>query len=150
MFRKRMAVAALSALSLLAACGRSGGTNTNTSGNIDPLKGLQTTTAPGTKRVDAVTWAVYRDVNSVDPIFAFDYPENTAVSLMCESLLRQSPSGEVGPNEVDELSSPPGAAGRRRRGARRPRAREINWFVLSRRGRCRTVPPAKQTGACRV
>ncbi len=97
MFRKRTAVAALSALSLLAACGRSGGASTNTKGNIDPLKGLQTTTAAGTKPVDAVTWAVYRDVNSVDPIFAFDYPENTAVSLMCESLLRQSPSGEVGP-----------------------------------------------------
>ena len=105
MFRKRTAIAALSALSLLAACGRSGGSNANTSGNIDPLKGLQTTTAPGTKPVSAVTWAVYRDVNSLDPIFAFDYPENTAVSLMCESLLRQSPSGEVGPG-LATLSAP--------------------------------------------
>ncbi len=103
MFRKRMAVAALSALSLLAACGRTGGASTK--GNIDPLKGLQTTTAPGTKPVSDVTWAVYRDVNSVDPIFAFDYPENTAVSLMCESLLRQSPTGEVGPG-LATLSSP--------------------------------------------
>ena len=42
-------------------------------------------------------WAVYRDVNSLDPIFAFDYPENTAMSLLCESLLRQAPDGAIGP-----------------------------------------------------
>ena len=63
----------------------------------NPLKGLVTTTAPGSKHVSSVTWAVYRDVNSLDPIFAFDYPENTAVSLLCESLLRQAPDGAVGP-----------------------------------------------------
>ncbi len=44
-----------------------------------------------------MTWAVYRDVDSLDPIFAFDYPENTAISLMCESLLRQAPDGSIGP-----------------------------------------------------
>ncbi len=54
-------------------------------------------TTPGTKPVSSVTWAVYRDVNSLDPIYAFDYPENTAVSLMCESLLKQSPDGAIGP-----------------------------------------------------
>ena len=44
-----------------------------------------------------MTWAVYRDVNSLDPIYAFDYPENTADSLMCESLLRQAPDGSLQP-----------------------------------------------------
>ncbi|MEA2613742.1 MAG: peptide/nickel transport system substrate-binding protein, partial [Chloroflexota bacterium] len=98
MHRRRITAvvaAALSAVSLLAACGRSAGGDTT--GNINPLKGLVSTTAPGKKPVSSVTWAVYRDVNSLDPIFAFDYPENTAVSLLCESLLRQSPSGAIGP-----------------------------------------------------
>jgi peptide/nickel transport system substrate-binding protein len=98
MHRRRItaiAAAALSAISLLAACGRSA--NSDNSGNINPLKGLVETTAPGKKPVTSVTWAVYRDVNSLDPIFAFDYPENTAVSLLCESLLRQSPSGAIVP-----------------------------------------------------
>jgi peptide/nickel transport system substrate-binding protein len=45
--------------------------------------------------VPSVTWAVYRDVNSLDPAFAFDYPENTAISLMCESLLQQQPNGNI-------------------------------------------------------
>ena len=44
-----------------------------------------------------MTWAVYRDVNSLDPAYAFDYPENTAISLMCESLLRQQPDGSLTP-----------------------------------------------------
>src|SRR3954470_7435280 len=105
--RIRTAVAALSAVSaiaLMTACGRSAG-NPSPSENANPLKGLVTTTTPGTKPVSSATWAVYRDVNSLDPIFAFDYPENTAVSLLCESLLRQSPDGAVGPG-LATLSSP--------------------------------------------
>src|SRR3954454_14437660 len=108
MVRTRMAVTAIAALSVvgvLAACGRSAGDAKSTDGNINPLKGLVTTTAPGTKQVSSVTWAVYRDVNSLAPIFAFDYPENTAVSLLCESLLRQAPDGAVGPG-LATLSAP--------------------------------------------
>ena len=56
-----------------------------------PTAGLVDTTPPGSKQVSSVTWAVYRDVQSLDPMFAFDYPENTAISLMCESLLLLSP-----------------------------------------------------------
>jgi peptide/nickel transport system substrate-binding protein len=51
----------------------------------------------GTKTVPSVVWAVYREVNSLDPISAFDYPENTADSLMCESLLQQAPDGSLQP-----------------------------------------------------
>ena len=92
-----VAVAATAAALALAACGRSVNSNGNSAGNLSPTKNLVTTTTPGTKPVSSVTWAVYRDVNSLDPIFAFDYPENTAVSLMCESLLKQAPDGSIGP-----------------------------------------------------
>jgi peptide/nickel transport system substrate-binding protein len=90
-----LAVVAASAL-LASACGRSINANT-AAGSVSPTKGLVTTTTAGTKPVPSVTWAVYRDVNSLDPIFAFDYPENTAISLMCESLLRQRPDGSIVP-----------------------------------------------------
>src|SRR5712691_12427960 len=79
----------------ISACGRSAGSPA--AGNVSATKGLVTTTPAGTAAVSSVTWAVYRDVNSLDPIYAFDYPENTAVSLMCESLLRQSPAASIGP-----------------------------------------------------
>jgi peptide/nickel transport system substrate-binding protein len=94
-----VAVAATTAALALAACGRSApgtGGNGGTSGTISPTKGLVVSTTPGTKPVSSVTWAVYRDVNSLDPIFAFDYPENTALALMCESLLKQAPDGKIG------------------------------------------------------
>jgi peptide/nickel transport system substrate-binding protein len=88
------AVALMAAIPLAAtACGRSATSN----GNTSPGNRLVTMTKPGTSRVGSLTWAVYRDVNSLDPIYAFDYPENTADSLMCESLLRQTPDGAVAP-----------------------------------------------------
>jgi peptide/nickel transport system substrate-binding protein len=91
------AVVAACAL-LAAACGRSAGSaGSSAAGNISPTKGLVAATAAGTKTVPSMVWAVYRDVNSLDPIYAFDYPENTADSLMCESLLRQAPDGSLQP-----------------------------------------------------
>ncbi len=105
--RRRMwtAVAVAAAFALVAsACGRSAGGNA-ASGNISATKGLVTTTPAGTKTVPSITWAVYRDVNSLDPIFAFDYPENTAISLMCESLLLQAPDGSLKPG-LATISNP--------------------------------------------
>jgi len=100
-----IAVAAACALTA-AACGRSAGTaGSSGSGNVSPTKGLVTTTTAGAKTVPSVVWAVYRDVNSLDPIFAFDYPENTADSLMCESLLRQAPDGSLQPG-LATIASP--------------------------------------------
>ncbi|HEX6930873.1 MAG TPA: ABC transporter substrate-binding protein [Streptosporangiaceae bacterium] len=99
--RAAMSVAAAATATALAiaACGKSApgtGGNGGSQGTISPTKGLVVSTKPGTKPVSSVTWAVYRDVNSLDPIYAFDYPENTAVSLMCESLLKQAPDGAIG------------------------------------------------------
>src|SRR3984957_3364182 len=105
--RTSATVAALAACALLGGgCGRaapgtggsSGSANgSGDSGQISPTKGLVISTPAGTSSVASVTWAVYRPVNSLDPIFAFDYPENTAISLMCESLLLQEPNGSVQP-----------------------------------------------------
>ena len=123
--RTSATVAALAACALLAAgCGRAapgtGGGSGNVSGGsgqVSPTKGLVISTPAGTSSVASVTWAVYRPVNSLDPIFAFDYPENTAISLMCESLLLQEPNGSVEPGlatvfnagaDADGLHAPAG------------------------------------------
>ena len=97
--RSRWVVAAVIAACALtaAACGRPASSTGPSSGNVSPTKGLVAATPAGIKTVPSVTWAVYRDVNSLDPIYAFDYPENTADSLMCESLLRQAPDGSLQP-----------------------------------------------------
>jgi len=90
--------AVAAALVLIAtACGRSVTNTTPNPGASSAVANLVTTSPAGTKPVSSIVWAVYRDVNSLDPIKAFDYPENTADSLMCESLLRQAPNGSIGP-----------------------------------------------------
>jgi peptide/nickel transport system substrate-binding protein len=99
--RALLALPVLLGISLLAsACGRSAGSagpGSSAPGTISPTAGLVLTTPPGTKQVPSVTWAVYRDVETLDPMSAFDYPENTAISLMCESLLLQAPNGSLQP-----------------------------------------------------
>ena len=85
-----MAMAAIIGLLVTACAGRTTGTS---SGGQE----LAVTTKAGTKPVDKIVWAVYRDVNSLDPIYAFDYPENTTDSLLYESLLRQGADGTIGP-----------------------------------------------------
>jgi peptide/nickel transport system substrate-binding protein len=101
------AVVAACAL-MAAACGRSANSaGSSSAGNISPTKGLVTGTQAGTKTVPSMVWAVYRDVNSLDPIYAFDYPENTADSLMCESLLRQAPDGSLQPGLASVASPSP-------------------------------------------
>jgi peptide/nickel transport system substrate-binding protein len=87
------AIAAVGVFGLLAAA--CGGRTTGTPTTTGPQ--LSVTTKAGTKPVDKIVWAVYRDVNSLDPIYAFDYPENTTDSLLYESLLRQAPDGTIGP-----------------------------------------------------
>ena len=42
-----------------------------------------------------LVWGVYRETNSLDPIFAFDFPENTVLFTMCEAVLRQQPDGSI-------------------------------------------------------
>ena len=44
-----------------------------------------------------MVWATYRETQTLDPIQAFDYPENTVDPLLCDSLLRQAPDMTVGP-----------------------------------------------------
>ena len=100
------AVAGALALALLAsACGRSLSSADSGAGNISPTANLVSTTPAGAKAVPQAVWAVYRDVNSLDPAFAFDYPENTAISLMCESLLLQKADGAIVPG-LASLSTP--------------------------------------------
>jgi len=123
--RQRTAVAlALVATITMAACGGAkapvtsptstvaGGTETTAASG----GGTDTTAAPGpetaagvkegadtiltpapTKEKDSAVWAVYRETSTIDPIFVFDYPDNAAMAIACESLLRQNPDLTNGP-----------------------------------------------------
>lgn len=97
------ATAAAVALALAAsACSGKQAPSASESPSTDELS--PTTPAP-TSEVDSVTWALYRDVASLDPIYAFDYPENTAVAAMCETLIRQQPDGTTVPGLASDIDS---------------------------------------------
>jgi peptide/nickel transport system substrate-binding protein len=62
-----------------------------------PTSNFTMLTPKPTGQADALVWAVYRETQTLDPIQAFDYPENTVDSLLCDPLLRQSPDMVIGP-----------------------------------------------------
>jgi peptide/nickel transport system substrate-binding protein len=86
----RWAAFAAAAVLMTAACGRSASSSSSTGAPADEFA-LPTTTTPGT----SITWGLYRETNSLDPIYAFDYPENTVLAVLCETLLHQNPDGSI-------------------------------------------------------
>ena len=105
-WRAVMAVAVASAL-VASACGRSASRAGSSAGDISPVKGLVAITPAGVKPVSSVVWATNRDVISLDPDFSYGFPEFTADSLMCESLLRQAPGGSLQPGLATVASPNP-------------------------------------------
>ncbi len=91
----RVAIAAV-ALVAAAGCGKSASSSSSSAPPKSSSLVTMTPAASGTY-TSPVTWGLYREVSSLDPIFAFDYPENTAIASMCDTLIRQSPEGVVGP-----------------------------------------------------
>jgi peptide/nickel transport system substrate-binding protein len=98
--------AVLAALAIAVGLAGCGGSSDESGGSTEATKDLVIETPAPTGEAGAITWAVYRETNSLDPIFAFDYPENTALYTMCESLLRQQPDGTIVPGLASEMTNP--------------------------------------------
>ena len=79
------------------ACGGSAGRAGSSAVTAAPVTRLAAVTSAGTRPVSSLVWATTRDVKSLDAIYSYGYPENTADALMCESLLRQTPTGSLRP-----------------------------------------------------
>lgn len=94
--RAPIALLAIAGLALTGcATGDRGGNN---AGDETGTELLQTTPAP-TADADTVTWnSTYGELASLDPIKAFNYPENTIVANLCESLFQMQPDFSVQPN----------------------------------------------------
>ena len=117
--RRRAAALGLAMATLLAACGKdaaeSGGdtatdaaesassadagsaSSTDSGGAAGVPAGASTIlTAAPSAEADSAVWAVYRETSTLDPLFGFDYPDNTALAVACESVLRQNPDLTIG------------------------------------------------------
>lgn len=70
-----------------------------------PTSGFTVLTPKPTTTAGDLTWATYRETQTLDPIQAFDYPENTVDPLLCDSLLRQQPDMSIGAG-LAEVANP--------------------------------------------
>ncbi|MFD5437007.1 ABC transporter substrate-binding protein [Kitasatospora sp. NPDC127067] len=95
-----LATALLSAAALAAACS-------------GPPRGadrsavqLSADTPAAKGELDSFTWATYAEPPTLDYVQAFDYPQNTVLANVCESLMRWTPQLTLAPGLAEKASSP--------------------------------------------
>ncbi len=101
-----LAVVALSTSLALAACSgvaNKSGSSASASGALYTL----TADTPEPKgEIDSFTWANYAEPESMDYAYAYDYPINTILSNVCESLLRWNADLSISPNLAEKFEHP--------------------------------------------
>lgn len=99
----RAALAVLSSCAVLAACAGPPRDGTDGPGSSYAL-------SAGTPKpkgdIDSFTWAVYAEPPTLDYTVAFDYPQNTVLSNVCESLMRWTPGLTLEPGLARKASNP--------------------------------------------
>ncbi|MFI6937641.1 ABC transporter substrate-binding protein [Streptomyces sp. NPDC050418] len=97
-----MTTAALTSLVVLAACSGPPKDSQDSGGEIE----LSASTPPARGEIDSFTWAVYAEPPTLDYTMAFDYPQNTILSNVCESLMRWTPGLTMEPGLAKKASNP--------------------------------------------
>ncbi|MFB6610336.1 ABC transporter substrate-binding protein [Agromyces sp. NPDC056379] len=98
--RASIAVIAVASLAL-AGCTADRGSGSATT--LDDGELLQVTPA-ATGEIDTVKWnSTYGELATLDPVKAFNYPENTIISNLCESLFQMQPDFSVEPNLAESF-----------------------------------------------
>ncbi|MCX5379765.1 ABC transporter substrate-binding protein [Streptomyces sp. NBC_00091] len=96
------ATAVLASCALLAACS---GPPKSGAGPVTEVT-LSKTTPEAKGEIDSFTWAVYAEPPTLDHTVAFDYPQNTILSNVCESLMRWTPGLTMEPGLAQKASNP--------------------------------------------
>ena len=95
------------AFAVTACSGKAGGSGSpSPSGSNGLPYTLSMDTPAPSGDIDSVTWADYAAPESMDYAYAYDYPINTILSNVCESLLRWNPDLTVSPNLAEKFSNP--------------------------------------------
>ncbi|MFJ3910859.1 ABC transporter substrate-binding protein [Streptomyces vinaceus] len=101
--RTAAALTTLAAVSLAAAC--SGPPKDGPAPGSAAFK-LSAGTPAAAGELDSFTWALYAEPPTLDYVSAFDYPQNTIVSNVCESLMRWTPQLTVAPGLAEKATNP--------------------------------------------
>lgn len=97
-----LTTAVLTSLSLLTACA---GPPTGKDGDAQDVH-LSASTPQARGEIDSFSWAVYAEPPTLDYTVAFDYPQNTILSNVCESLMRWTPALTTEPGLAQKASNP--------------------------------------------
>ncbi|MFJ8013702.1 ABC transporter substrate-binding protein [Streptomyces sp. NPDC096339] len=100
--RLAAATAVLASFALVAAC--SGPPKSGGAPVTEVTLSKSTPTAKG--EIDSFTWAVYAEPPTLDYTVAFDYPQNTILSNVCESLMRWTPGLTLEPGLAQKATNP--------------------------------------------
>jgi peptide/nickel transport system substrate-binding protein len=104
-----LATAAVLSIAAIALAGCSGGSKSPTGGPSKlalDLNKLATTTPVGTQPVDSITWNLPYEPSSIDPIFTWNYAENTVDANLCESLMKMKPDLSMEPGLATKVDQP--------------------------------------------
>ncbi|MEV0095847.1 ABC transporter substrate-binding protein [Streptomyces sp. NPDC050738] len=74
--------------------------------NFGSPPALSASTPPSRADTGAIRWALYAEPPVLDYVYAFDYPQNTILSNVCESLMRLTPSLRTEPGLARKASHP--------------------------------------------
>jgi peptide/nickel transport system substrate-binding protein len=90
-------------LLFIAACSDSGGRER---GTIAPASSGATVLAPPAKgEIDGFTWALPFEATSLDPIKSWNYPENTILANLCESVVHLTPELRLEPGLASTIDT---------------------------------------------
>ncbi|MFD8983213.1 ABC transporter substrate-binding protein [Streptomyces sp. NPDC059564] len=67
---------------------------------------LSASTPPARGDIDGFTWALYAEPPVLDYLYAFDYPQNTVLANVCESLMRWTPQLTLEPGLAERATHP--------------------------------------------
>ncbi|MFJ3958035.1 ABC transporter substrate-binding protein [Arthrobacter sp. NPDC090010] len=98
-----VATAVVGALAL-SGCGRIG--NAAGDGDGGAKFTLSETSPAPSKEIDSFSWAMYAEPFSLDYAYAFDYPDNTILSNICDSLFRWNKDLTVSPGLATKVDNP--------------------------------------------
>lgn len=99
--RSVVPIAAVAALALVAACSGPPEKDADPAGYR-----LSADTPPAKGEIDKFGWALYAEPLTLDYISAFDYPQNTVLSNVCESLMRWTPQLTMAPGLAEKATNP--------------------------------------------
>ena len=101
--RPATSIALTAVLLVVAACSDGDGRD---GGSIAPASGGATALAPSAKGdVDGFTWALPFEATSLDPIKSWNYPENTILGNLCESVVHLTPELRLEPGLASTIDT---------------------------------------------